>query len=180
MKLILCGFSILATLAFSGCGGGGGGGGGGGPPGTDVTGTWTGSWLSSNNINGGSIDLMITQNGSAITGSVTFTGSPCFAGGAITGNVSGFNVTATLNAGGIVVSLAGTVSGAGSDQMNGTYDVVSAGACTGDTGTVTLTRVAPATFGDPQTPTSTTVLVIYDEQGNRIGQTRIVHAVEEK
>ena len=80
MKLILCGFVVLAVSGFAGCGGGGGGGGG-GPAAVDVTGTWTGTWASQNGINTGSIDTTLAQTGNTISGSVTFTGSPCFAGG---------------------------------------------------------------------------------------------------
>jgi hypothetical protein len=167
MRTTPCAFAILAIVCFSGCGGGGGGGGGGGQATIDATGTWNGTWQSSNGINSGSLEVVITQTGNSITGSISFTGSPCFSGGPITGFVNGANITATLNAGGIQVNVAGAVSGVAQDDLNGTYNVVSAGACTGDTGTASLTRTAPLTIGEPKPPESITF--VYNEAGELLG-----------
>jgi hypothetical protein len=67
-----------------------------------------------------------------VNGQVSFGGSPCFSGGAISGSICGDTFTGALSAGGIDVKLSATVTGT---QMNGSYNTVSAGACTGDTGT---------------------------------------------
>jgi hypothetical protein len=154
------------TMVLASCGGGGGGGGGGAAT-IDATGTWTGSWQSSNGINSGQLDVTITQTGNTITGSISFTGSPCFAGGPLTGFVNGANITGMLSAGGIQVNIAGAVSGVTQDDLNGTYNVVSAGACTGDTGTATLVRTAPATA--PDTRPAGTITFVYDTGGNLLG-----------
>jgi hypothetical protein len=169
-KLSLLGLVVALAIALEACGGGGGGGGGGLPT-VDVTGTWTGTWASSNGINTGDIDATLVQTGGAVTGSVSFTGSPCFAGGPITGIVSGDTINASLIAGGIQVDLSGAVSGSGNDMMNGTYDTVSAGACTGDTGTITLTRTSPLVLdGDEELPSAITTVLLYDHAGKRLGQ----------
>ena len=60
------------------------------PPAVDVTGTWTGSWFSNNGVkgvNGGSATLNATQSRASVTGSVSLSGSPCFARGAFSGSV---------------------------------------------------------------------------------------------
>jgi hypothetical protein len=181
MKPIVLVVAVLSACAFMSCGGGGGSGGaGGGPASVDVTGTWTGTWNSSNGINSGSIDATLTQTGSSISGSVSFTGSPCFAGGPISGNVGGANIAAALNAGGIHVTFSAAVSGVGDDMMNGTYSVVSAGACTGDTGTITLTRTSPLTLDPGPNGGTTSVTFVYDENGNHIGVVTTTTADEDR
>jgi hypothetical protein len=101
-----------------------------------AVGTWTGTWLSHTGVGGdGMLDL--TASGGTLMGTVSFTNSPCFSTGSITGTLVQNTFTATVTAGAIDVSVAGTLVG---NQMSGTYDAISAGACTGDTGTLTLTR----------------------------------------
>jgi hypothetical protein len=120
-------FALLCVGALA-CGSGGDP--GPGDPGS-LAGTWTGSWLSHDGI-GGSATLDLTDSGSSLTGNVAFTNSPCFTNGDISATLNGSNFSATVTAGGIEVTLSGTLSGG---QISGTYDAVSAGACTGDTGT---------------------------------------------
>lgn len=128
---------VVMQGGLGGCGGGGGGSKA-SPPTVNVSGNWSGSWLSSNGVSGGAITFLpLMQNGSMLSGQINFTGSPCFSGGALSGVVSGSGFTGSLTAGSIRVDVDGTVTG---NQMNGTYDTVNAGACTGDTGTFTASR----------------------------------------
>jgi hypothetical protein len=81
--------------------------------------------------------LSLTQAGSMVSGQLTFTGSLCFSGGQISGVVSGNTLSGSLRAGSIRVDIDATITG---NRMNGTYDTVNAGACTGDTGTFSAAR----------------------------------------
>lgn len=108
----------------------------GAPPAVDVTGTWTGTWLSQRNV-GGTTTARFTQTGSDVEGDISFTGSPCFSGGVFQGTLSGRDLSGTVSAGTIRVTVSATVS---ATSMNGTYTTVQAGACTGDTGTLSSKR----------------------------------------
>jgi hypothetical protein len=101
-----------------------------------VVGTWTGTWLSRSGVGGAGV-LDLTQSGDSVTGTVSFTNSPCFSSGSISGSLVADTFTAAVTAGAIDVTVTGTLTG---NQMSGTYDAISAGACTGDTGTLTLSR----------------------------------------
>ena len=128
-------FTLLAFPTLS-CGGDGDVGSS-APPTVDITGTWTGSWFSSNGVDGGAATLSASQSGANVTGSASLSGSPCLASGAFSGNVSGNTANGSLTAGGTRIDIAMTVTG---NSASGTYNAVSAGACTGDTGTISLTR----------------------------------------
>jgi len=84
---------LLAALCSTSCsqGGGGSGSGGGGAsaPAVDVTGQWTGAWVSSDGSSGGNLSLSLTQNASAVSGSATFSNTPCFSGGSVSGSCMG-------------------------------------------------------------------------------------------
>jgi hypothetical protein len=102
-----------------------------------ATGTWTGMWLSHTGV-GGSATLELSQTGSSgLSGTISFTDSPCFSSGAVTATVTGDMFLATVTAGGIEVTIDGTLTGG---QISGTYDAISAGACTGDTGTFSASQ----------------------------------------
>jgi hypothetical protein len=137
--------SFLLVFGCAACGGSGAGVGsstsGTAPGGSDgdaasLAGAWHGTWLSATGV-GGTLTVTFTQSGADVDGDVTFTGSPCFAGGHVDGTVDGRDLAATLSAGRIRVSFDGTVSSAGVD---GTYSVIEAGACSNDTGTFTIER----------------------------------------
>jgi hypothetical protein len=135
MKRMLLG--LAAALACA-CGGSGGStiGSPGGTTGVDVSGTWTATWTSrSGQVGQGTMQL--TQSAGGVTGTALVTGSPCFANGDVSGSVDGDQLTGAMTAGGASVTFDTTVTGA---QMSGTYDAVSAGACTGDTGSIIATR----------------------------------------
>jgi hypothetical protein len=72
-----------------------------------------------------------------VSGTLSFSGSPCFSNGDVAGSLSGDQLSASITAGRIQITIDAVVT---SSQMSGTYDVVSAGACTGDNGTFTATR----------------------------------------
>jgi hypothetical protein len=108
----------------------------GGASGLDVSGTWNATWTSrSGQIGQGT--MLLTQSASGVTGTAVVDGSPCLANGDVSGSLAGDQLTGAMTAGGASVTFDTTVTGS---QMSGTYDAVSAGACTGDTGTVIATR----------------------------------------
>jgi hypothetical protein len=79
----------------------------------------------------------LNQTPSGLGGTVSVTNSPCLANGDVTGSIAGDELTLTISAGAIDVSAEGTITG---NSMSGTYVALSAGACTGDTGTFSATR----------------------------------------
>ena len=102
----------------------------------DVSGTWNATWTSvSGQVGHGSMQL--TQEGASISGTTLVQNSPCLANADVSGSLSGDELSGAMTAGGMSITFDSTVQGA---QMSGTYDAVSAGACTGDTGTFTATR----------------------------------------
>jgi hypothetical protein len=108
----------------------------GNPGGLDLSGTWSATWTSRDGqIGQGTMQL--TQTATGISGTVLVSGSPCFANGDVSGSLAGDELTGSMTAGGASVTFDTTVDGS---QMSGTYDAVSAGACTGDTGTLIATR----------------------------------------
>jgi hypothetical protein len=107
------------------------------PPTVDVTGTWTGTWMSSTGM-GGDVSATLTQTGADVEGTMTIDGSPCFSVGNVSGTVSGNRIsTGAFFSGDSRVNFNGTVVG---DSISGTYEAVRAGACTGDQGTFSLDR----------------------------------------
>lgn len=129
-------FLVFAVMVagLSACGGDSGSC---GPPTVDVTGTWTGSWVSQNAFDGGSATLAANQTDGAVVGTASFSGSPCFSGGSFRGTVCGNEACGSLTSGGIRVDVCLGVIG---DNANGTYNTISAGLCTGDRGTISLSR----------------------------------------
>jgi hypothetical protein len=73
-----------------------------------------------------------------MTGTVAFSGSPCFTSGNISGTEIANVWDGAMSAGGsIQVYLTGLAS---ASQITGSYYVASGGICTGDYGTFALTR----------------------------------------
>ncbi len=105
-------------------------------PAIDLSGVWTGRWMSITGVSGAT-KSNLTQTGSTVTGDFVFTNSPCFAGAKFDGTLVGSELTGTATAGGIVVTMSGTVT---ENAINGTYSVGQAGACSNDTGTFTSSR----------------------------------------
>ena len=124
---------LVSTLGPA-CGAANGDSKGGDPSG--ATRTWTGSWLSQTGV-GGDETFDISVDGTTVTGTVSFTNSPCFSSGDVSGTLVDGVLSASVTAGAIDVTIDATMTG---DQLSGTYDTISAGACTGDTGTVSATE----------------------------------------
>ena len=134
MKVRTTALILLFSLAVAGCGGGGVI----STPPLNVAGTWSGTWASSRG-SGGTVQAVISQSGTSLSGTATVTGSPCFTSGSISGSVSGNNVAfGVLFGGGQQANFSAAV-GSGGTSMSGTYSV-SGGACSGDTGSFNLTK----------------------------------------
>jgi hypothetical protein len=100
--------------------------------GTDITGDWDGDWTSATGVRG-DLSFSLEQDGDLVSGSADFSGSNCFSGGKVDGRLSDDDdFRGSLEAGSIQIDFDGAVT---DDRMNGTYRAVSAGLCTGDTGT---------------------------------------------
>lgn len=128
----------VAQLAC-GCGGSSGAVAPNGPStGVDLTGTWSATWTSRSGAVGQGT-MVLTQSGASVTGAITVQGSPCVVNADVTGSLDGDALAATFTFGGGEATLDATVS-ATATQLSGTYDAASAGACTGDTGTIIATR----------------------------------------
>ncbi len=105
-------------------------------PTAPLAGVWRGTWTSETGVSG-SMTVTIQQSGSALAGDLAFSGSPCFASGRFAGTVTGRDFAGSVTAGAIRIDMSATVTGA---AYAGTYTAVSAGACTGDTGTFSASR----------------------------------------
>jgi hypothetical protein len=109
-----------------------------GPIQTSFTGSWQGMWESISGLVG-SISASLTQNGTALTGTVHFAGSPCFTDGNVAGTVIGNAVSATLDVGGgQTISLTAI---AVTRSIDGIY-TLQGGTCAplGDSGSFSMTR----------------------------------------
>lgn len=106
------------------------------PPCCTLAGTWQGTWTSRSGVSG-SLASTLAQQGDNVTGSVSFTNSPCFDAANVALVEAGGNISGSATAGGIRVDMnASWVE----DHLEGTYNAISAGACTGDTGTFSMQR----------------------------------------
>jgi len=101
-----------------------------------LTGKWQGTWKSRFGVSG-SLASTLAQQGDNVTGSVAFTNSPCFDAANVALVEAGGNITGSATAGGIRVDMSASWV---EDHLEGTYNAISAGACTGDTGTFSMQR----------------------------------------
>ena len=99
-----------------------------------VDGTWNFEFTSSA-LGGASYtgSVILTQNGSKITGTMTLANAPCATSAPLTGTVSGSNVSFQITEGGQVVTLNGTINSVFS-SMSGTYTAAPGGCLNGDHG----------------------------------------------
>jgi hypothetical protein len=127
--------SLLAVVVITGCGGGAGA----LTMPVSFAGNWEGTWASSRVNAGGVFLASISQNGASISGTAAFSGSPCFVGLQLSGNVSGGSFAFTGSSGGIPrVTVSGSVSG---NAMSGNYTVLASGTpCDGDRGGVNAAK----------------------------------------
>ncbi len=104
--------------------------------GVNLTGSWSGSWASSNGIDHGNVSAALIQSGTSVSGTESITESPCISGGSVSGTVSGNNVSFGVVSGPDTVTYTATYT---STSMSGTYSVTT-GACTGDAGTFSMNK----------------------------------------
>lgn len=83
----------------------------------------------------------LQQNGSAITGQITLSGTPCATSATLSGTSSGTAVTLQLQEGSQPVNLTGTTN-PGFTSMSGGYTAPSGGCTNGDFGTWTATKTS--------------------------------------
>jgi hypothetical protein len=105
-----------------------------------IAGAWRGTW-SSQKYPGltGHFALTFVQQGSALSGTISITGSSCISGATLTGQLTGTQITFGVVQGAETVAYSGTWSGA---SMSGTWTIThgSGGACTTDNGDWSATR----------------------------------------
>jgi len=129
----LCALLALCISFLPACGGGGSS-----APTGPVSGTWT--FQANSSVFGvfvGFADL--TQTGSDVKGSITFSDNPCFTTADLTGTVSGGNFTVQIQQNGEMLNLTGTFN-ADFTSVTGNY-TSPVNACTaGDHGTWAANR----------------------------------------
>jgi len=106
-----------------------------------LTGSWQGEWGSIPDPSAfGSLSATLTQNGSAVTGTIRLPSSSCVPGGDVSGTISGNTLTLNLLVGPPqpMAIFSGTLD-ASSNSILGVYEVY-LGACTGDYGLFTAQR----------------------------------------
>lgn len=109
-----------------------------GSPLVDITGRWSGTWLSRNGVHRGDITFSFIQLGVDLKGTVSLTGSPCFENGKLSGVISGKNIaTGAVFENTLRVDFDGTVE---DDRIKGSYLVIEGGSCDGDSGIWTAVR----------------------------------------
>ena len=106
-----------------------------GDPLLDLSGDWSGSWVSGSV--GGDVSATFTQTGGTLTGTVTVGDSPCITEGAITGTVTSSGVTFGSVSGATSITFVSTE--VSEESMSGTW-TTDGGACTGGSGTFTISR----------------------------------------
>jgi hypothetical protein len=129
--------SLVLLISVAACGGSSNVGTSSSSESSSLAGTWSGTWQS-NRGQGGTISMTIAQNGNALSGTASMTNSTCLEAAALDGTVNGDDVLIDVTSGDTKASVHLTVTAPG--QIDGTYDAISAGLCTGDTGIVDVTR----------------------------------------
>jgi hypothetical protein len=99
----------------------------------DLTGTWTGFWNAG--TSSGSLDETLAQSSSDVSGTASFTGSPCWNTADLALVLDGGHLSGTATAGGVAAQLSADVT---DSHMTGMFDVPT-GLCTG-AGSFTLDR----------------------------------------
>lgn len=89
-------------------------------PDAELTGTWSGTWTSTNPDDGstGTFEIQWAQAGSNLAGTITVNGTPCLSTGAITGTLAGDAIEFGSIQSQFDVDFTGTVAG---EAMSGTY-----------------------------------------------------------
>jgi hypothetical protein len=128
-------FGVLILVAA--CGGSTNGGTSSSSESSSLAGGWTGTWKSNSGV-GGTVTFAITQTGNTLAGTASMTNSACLENAKLDGSVNGDDVMINVTSGDTRATVHLTVTAPG--QIDGTYDAISAGLCSGDTGIVDATR----------------------------------------
>lgn len=129
---------VMSILSATACSGGGTSNGGStGSASSSLAGSWTGSWKSNSGV-GGTVTMQITQTGSTLSGTGSLTNSTCLENAKLDGTVNGDDVLIDVTSGDTKASAHFTMTAPG--QLDGTYDAISAGICSGDHGIVDITQ----------------------------------------
>ena len=124
---------LVAPLLTLGCGGGGSSGGGGG----GLIGTWRGTTSSTVQVYSSPITVTITSDdGVNFAGRAAIPNSPCFQSASFAGTRNGNSVGVGMINGPNVAGASLSLSG---NTMSGSY-AVTAGACRGDRGILSISR----------------------------------------
>jgi hypothetical protein len=130
---------------------------GGQPPATDVTGEYTGTTQSDHGGHQGTFLLSLQQSGATVTGTMSFTGGPCFSVLQFSGAVTGSQLCGAFTDDQTCLDIQGTAS---ESAINGTYMIeVGITGCQGDTGVFSAspTQTPSACVGDCNTDAHVTV-----------------------
>ncbi len=102
----------------------------------DLNGTWRGTWSSTTTKSrGGGAEITIHHERTDVTGSAIFNGDPCFGGGQLHAALADTELSGSVTAGSVEVTLTATAS---EGQLDGAYSVPRVGPCVADTGTFTV------------------------------------------
>jgi hypothetical protein len=124
----------------------------------------------------------INQNGSALSGTLSLSGTPCAESANFTGNLNGNKITATLDENGQNTMYTGTVAVDG-NSGSGTYQSPAGGCTNGDAGTFTGQRVSMLNgmfiglFGPENSIPANIVTQLHDDGGNVTGSATITNSL---
>ncbi len=128
---------IASLIVVAACGGNGNVGTTSSSGSSALAGAWSGTWKSDSGV-GGAVTFAIAQDGSDLSGTASLTNSTCLENAKLTGTVDGDDVRIDVTSGDTHATVHLTITGP--DQIDGTYDAVAVGICSGDTGIVDATR----------------------------------------
>ena len=114
----------------------------GAPPQNALTGSWAGTWVSGEYlVLFGKLSANLSQSGSNITGTASFTGSACFSSGSIIGTITGNTLSGSIALGGSQTLSITAIVNAAATSINGNY-TLRGGSCApnGDAGIFLLTK----------------------------------------
>lgn len=130
-------FVLALTISVAACGGSNSVGTSSANGSSSLAGAWSGTWKSDSGV-GGTVSMSITQDGDSLSGTASMTNSTCLENAKLSGTVNGDDVMIDVTSGDTHATVHLTVTA--TNQIDGTYDAVSVGICSGDTGIVDATR----------------------------------------
>ena len=168
--------ALAALSILTSCGGGGG------SSVINVAGNW--QFTANSTVFGftSTASGQINQNGSALSGTLALSGTPCAESANFTGSLSGNKITATLDENGQNTMYTGTVAADG-NSGSGTYQSPAGGCTNGDAGTFTGQRVSMlngmfiGSFGPENSIPANIVTQLHDDGGNVTGSATITNSL---